>query len=419
LKKKRSNQLKTTTFVDNLSSPIHRWFRYSAGFSASWVNQLISEHSKNKEINVFDPFAGAGTVLIQSERCGVNSIGIESHPFVAKIAQSKLYWRENPTEFKNFAFSILEKAKKNKSFLSEYPPLIEKCFSKEGLTQLDKLRKELFKNEDGSNSYHLTWLALVSILRECSGVGTAPWQYILPKKKKSNPKIPFEAFESKINLMSEDMTTRQKEKPGPSAKLLQEDVREKISVSRNWADLLITSPPYANNFDYADTTRLEMSFLKDIQSWGDLQETVRKHLIHSCTQHVSSRVKETYSILENVLLKPIKDEIIATCQELDSEKEHHGGKKNYHTMIAFYFYDMAKTWNEIRKIMKKNSLVCFVIGDSAPYGIYVPVDEWLGKLAVGRGFKSFHFEKTRDRNVKWHNRKHKVPLHEGRLWVRG
>ena len=65
------------------------------------------------------------------------------------------------------------------------------------------------------------------------------------------------------------------------------------------------------------------------------------------------------------------------------------------------------------------SIVCFVIDDSATYVIYVPVIEWMGRLAQSAGFESFEFEKTRDRNVKWKNRKHNVPLCEGRLWVRG
>jgi len=63
--------------------------------------------------------------------------------------------------------------------------------------------------------------------------------------------------------------------------------------------------------------------------------------------------------------------------------------------------------------------VCFVIGDSAPYGVYVPVMEWMGRLAASAGFRNYEFEKTRDRNVKWKNRKHRVPLCEGRLWVNG
>jgi DNA modification methylase len=413
------NQKKShsTTFVGNLSQPIHRWFRYSAGFSASWVNQTISEFAKNKKINVFDPFAGSGTVLIESEKLGMNSIGVESHPFVFKIARSKLFCTEDPDKFINFASLILENAKLNNDKPLEYPTLIQKCYTDESINQLDKLKREFYKKNKDEGIHQLTWLALVSILRECSTAGTAPWQYVLPNKRKRNPKNPFEAFEAKFNLMANDMLSY--EKHFSETQILEEDMREKTSVSTNWGDLLITSPPYANNFDYADTTRLEMSFLGDIQNWGDLQEKVRKYLIHSCTQHVSSHVKETFKILENKLLEPIHDDIMEACEKLDKEKESHGGKKNYHTMIAFYFYDMAKTWKEIRRIMKKNSQICFVVGDSAPYGIHVPVEKWLGKLAISSGFNSFKFEKTRNRNMKWKNRKHRVPLQEGRLWVKG
>ena len=60
-----------------------------------------------------------------------------------------------------------------------------------------------------------------------------------------------------------------------------------------------------------------------------------------------------------------------------------------------------------------------MIGDSAPYGVYLEVDTWLGKLPVFAGFKSFSFEEIRDRNIKWKNRKHGIPLKEGRLWIEG
>jgi hypothetical protein len=42
--------------------------------------------------------------------------------------------------------------------------------------------------------------------------------------------------------------------------------------------------------------------------------------------------------------------------------------------------------------------------DSAPYGIHVPVDKWLGELAVAAGFNDYVFEKTRIEMWKWKNR---------------
>ena len=86
-------------------------------------------------------------------------------------------------------------------------------------------------------------------------------------------------------------------------------------------------------------------------------------------------------------------------------------------MITAYFYDLAKVFRTLYKLTREDCKMCFVIGDSAPYGVYVPVDDWLGKLAISAGFKNYHFEKLRDRNIKWKNRKHRVPLKEGRLWI--
>jgi DNA modification methylase len=409
----------TSTFQHNLSLPIHRWFRYSAGFSALWVRDLIEKEKKNGRRRVLDPFTGSGTVVVEGENCEVESVGIEPHPLVYRIAQAKLHWRLNANDFYEFARGILENASKLTVDARSYPPLIRKCYPSETLQALDSLRLVWEGNSEGSPRSELAWLLLVSILRECSPVGTAQWQYVLPKKNKAKNLHPYLAFRSKAALFSRDMAWRQKQPTGPPGVVHCEDARTCSSVPDGWADLVITSPPYANNYDYADATRLEMTFMGDVIGWGCLQETVRKHLIRSCTQHVSPLVKKTFDIVSSPILAPIAKELLETCKKLERERDSHGGKKNYHTMIAAYFKDMAEVWMALRRVAAADALVCFVVGDSAPYGVYVPVDRWLGKLAVAAGFKSFTFEKTRDRNVKWKNRKHRVPLHEGRLWVKG
>jgi hypothetical protein len=409
----------SSTFLGNLSLPIHRWFRYSAGFSALWVRKVITQEMINGRKNILDPFAGSGTVLLESELCNVQSIGIEAHPFVARIAKTKLLWRENPEEFHNYALMILKNAEIPQVDISGYPKLIHKCFPVESLSKLNMLHKSWEMVADSSPLSELVWLALASILRECSPVGTAQWQYVLPNKTKAKSIDPFTAFKSKIKLMAADMRLRQRSQLGPESILQLGDARECSGISNGWADLVITSPPYANNYDYADATRLEMSFFGEVAGWGDLQGSVRKYLIRSCTQHAAKYNKQVPEILSDPLLNAIYDEIVETCKNLDAERSKHGGQKPYHTMIAAYFSDMAKMWVSLRRVTDDDSLVCFVIGDSAPYGVYVPVHKWLGDLAVAAGFKSYNFEKTRDRNVKWKNRKHRVPLCEGHLWIQG
>ena len=86
-------------------------------------------------------------------------------------------------------------------------------------------------------------------------------------------------------------------------------------------------------------------------------------------------------------------------------------------MAVGYFHDMARIFHELNRVCSPSAKMAFVVGDSAPYGIHLPVDQWLGQIAVSAGFQSFEFEKLRDRNTKWKNRKHRVLLHEGILKI--
>ncbi len=271
---------------------------------------------------------------------------------------------------------------------------------------------------DDSPESQLVWLTLVTILRHVSHAGTAPWQYILPNKKKQVFIEPIQAFKLMAKTIAADITIVS-QTTNTFATLIQSDARTCKGIPDNFANLIVTSPPYANNYDYADATRLEMCFMQEISGWGDLQSTIRQYLVRSCSQHVTTKNVNIDEILESPGLEPIKPAILEIYYRLSQERNFHGGKKNYHLMIACYFFDMAKVWQALRRVSKSDAQICFVIGDSAPYGIYVPVIEWMGLLAQAAGFKEFQFEKFRDRNTKWKNRKHQVPLCEGCLWVKG
>lgn len=407
-----------STFSSNLSLPVHRWFRYSAGFSARWARTVIRERIRRKQTCVFDPFCGSGTTLICAEDEGVESYGVESHPFVARIAKVKLSRRTDATEYHNFASDMLARARTQEAAIQDYPKLTRKCYRDSVLADLDRLRRTHQKMENGSPASELAWLTLAAILRKTSHVGTAQWQYILPSKTKRNPMLPIPAFEEMASIVYGDMV-KARNVTGPSANFIQSDARTCSGVPDNSATLVLTSPPYPNNYDYADATRLEMSFFGDVRGWGDLQDTVRRHLVRSCSQHVTQKAIQLPDVLERAELAPIRDELAAICNQLAEVRLTKGGRKTYHLMVSCYFLDLAQVWLALRRVCADGCEVCFVIGDSAPYGIYVPVIQWMGALAHAAGFGVARFEKTRDRNIKWKNRKHRVPLCEGRLWVEG
>ena len=416
VKKSRSG-----TFTDNMKLPVHRWFRYSAGFSAEWVRHLIQEQKNPHKIRILDPFAGSGTTLLAAQSCGVSCVGLEAHPFVYRIARAKLNWhtdterlREAYQQTLNFAVRNQRKTERGNI------PLLQKCYTEENLTKLDALRHAYMElSSPHDELWELIWLGITGILRICSTAGTAQWQYVLPKKKKARVSDAFSAFQEKMESIVSDIRLVTHENWKQTASIILTDARTPELESDIKFDWVITSPPYPNNYDYADATRLEMTFWGDVTGWKDLQPTVRKYLVRSCSHQSAAEKLEMDDLLENKLLKPIYQDLAKACNELAEIRLTKDVKKTYHTMAAAYFLDLAKVFHALRALCREGAQLCFVIGDSAPYGIYLAVDDWLGKLALSAGFKSYTFEKLRDRNTKWKNRKHTVPLHEGRLWIKG
>lgn len=410
-------------FGDNMSLPIHRWYRYSAGFSADWVRSLIHDRcSDYGAFSVLDPFAGVGTTLLACEAEGVQSWGFETHPFIHRIASAKLRGMHADLSVVRAMYAHFLNSIPNTppDVPLGVPSLMTKCYTTDSLSTLFAMRDLYLAQFDTKTPENeLLWLTLTAILRICSGAGTAQWQYVLPNKSKAGVQTPLAAFQSKATNILQDVEYAQRNNWSSRGSVLLTDARSPQDCSQMQVDAVITSPPYPNNYDYADATRLEMTFWGEINGWGDLQCAVRQHLIRSCSQHAAADKLVLDEVLAEPVLAPIRKYLSAACHTLAEVRETKGGRKNYHTMAAAYFRDLGLVFKSLRTLCRPGGFLCFVIGDSAPYGIYLDVDAWLGELAIAAGFKSYSFEKIRDRNIKWKNRKHRVPLKEGRLWIKG
>lgn len=78
-------------FGDNKSLPVHRWVPWIAGYSASFVDDVISAYLPDRKTSlVLDPFCGVGTTLLQAILRGQDAIGFEINPYPALAAQAKL-----------------------------------------------------------------------------------------------------------------------------------------------------------------------------------------------------------------------------------------------------------------------------------------------------------------------------------------
>jgi hypothetical protein len=68
-------------FTPNINERVHRWAPYVQGFSAQFVQSIFEKYKREyRNPIVLDPFAGCGTVLVQSKLNGFHSVGVELSP---------------------------------------------------------------------------------------------------------------------------------------------------------------------------------------------------------------------------------------------------------------------------------------------------------------------------------------------------
>jgi DNA modification methylase len=414
------------TFQDSLRAPIHRWFKYPAGFSHKLVDTLIEDYGLDESHWILDPFVGCGTTAVAAKERGVNCVGIEAHPFVYQVARVKAFWDFDLSALYQQIESLLTALHKKLSRdfsldVSEFPELIHKCYSQRNLARLKIIRDTIESFDCSEEERDFFRLALTDTLRTASTAGTG-WPYVAPSKyhAKQSERDGLEAFGEQLRLMYDDLkVVLARDRRRVETELLLMDSRQKYPLNDASIDLAVTSPPYLNNYDYADRTRLEMYFWGWARSWGEITEKVRDKLIIAATTQIRRNEFSDDPLSKELgeLDAQVYDELRAKIRKLERVRLEKGGKKSYDLMVAGYFNDVTQVVRQVYRVLKPRAPFVLILGDSAPYGVHVPTEEYLGKLALGVGFRRYEIQQLRTRGEKWnHNpQRHKVGLRESIL----
>jgi len=379
---------KDVTFSNNKKSSIHRWYPYIEGFSDSFVEAILDNYSLDSVI--YDPFNGSGTTSTVSSFLGYKCYASEINPLMRFIAKTKVNTvkkivKENKFyKINDFINKVHKKEDYNNIKIKDF---INDCYLDDDFFYSNVLEdiafiKSLYQVESDEDIKNICKLALASIIVKVSKMKRA--SDLRTKTDKDIKNMSFDAISlycEKLSQIANDIKFINAEQIkkidflNNNAKTLNENLIGEI-------DLIITSPPYVNGTNYFRNSKLELWIL-DLINNNDNLKSFRKKAITAGINNVSSRIDRItkFSFVEEYATK------------LDKEAKDRRIPK----LIRAYFSDMNKVFRNWSLYLKDGAKLYFDIGDSEYYGVHIPVDKIIEKIANKNDLNLIDSQTTRER----------------------
>lgn len=375
---------------------VHRWFNFIAGFAPEFVAQHCPD---NGGAVLLDPFAGCGTSLVVAQAHGNRGIGFEPHPFFVRIARAKTAAPPTRARLRAIEEALLNGA--TAAFPSDPLPgsaraFLGKLFDERTLTQLLGARAGL--ENTGLEKDDLAFLLLSRVVEMCSKSQT-DGIYKAPTSRK-RAAVPVEAIRAVVDEVRSDAELLHDGPTLPEVVLHPRSSEDMRLVETGSVDLAVTSPPYLNNFDFAEMTRMELYFWGLCGSWREITHTVRAQLIVNTTTaltgHRNIQARHRAGIPQSVL--PDLDAIVKT---LAGQRRSRPGKKEYDLLVYPYFAQMTRVLRETLRCLRPGGTAHVVVADAAFYGIHVSTPQYLASIMTALGYEAVTCTKLRDRGHRW------------------
>lgn len=406
------------SFQASKTEMLHGWISYREGFSAALVERLLNEFDAGPGELILDPFAGSCTTLLTAMMLGIDAVGIELLP------NSHLAWE---AKSRAFDYDLRELEQVGDLLHTVVPPPTEAPFPHLAITESAfpaETERDLMAYTHwietlavSDDTRLLCRLALTSILEKISYT-RKDGQYLrwdtraLKARRRNEERVqrglaPVEgidkgvlptvrhAFTAAFDRMLADVARLQRQPPSPSRQnLVKGNVLTVLpTMPPDQFTAVITSPPYANRYDYTRTYALELAYL----GVGDDIFRLRQALL-SCTVENRSKAEELHEFYASIGQESRWQDIIgvikanATLREVNEAlalRNRRGDINNAGvlTMIDQYFTELAFVYAELYRTCRRGAYVAFVNDNVRYAGEIIPVDLLSTELAAGVGFE--------------------------------
>jgi len=286
----------------------HNFHPYPAKFIPQIPRFFIEEFTEENE-TVLDPFVGCGTTIVESKLLNRKSIGVDLNHIATLISETKST-SLNADEIDEI-LHFIENLERNSSISTKTIdfPNIDHWFQQNVKEELMMLTSSIGKVNNSKVSNFLK-TGLSSIITSVSNQ-ESDTRYVAKNKGIPDGKT-INLFKVKIKSMVDRIKEFSETASDSSSKIYNADSTNLHFLKDNSVDLVVTSPPYANTYDYYLYHKLRMYWLEfDVTN-------VKKNEIGSRDKHSSQR-KEIEDFNENIkkcfheavrVLKPNKHVIV-------------------------------------------------------------------------------------------------------------
>jgi len=360
---------------------------------------------------ILDPFAGAGTTLFSAKECGFDSIGIELLPVgefavLARNAAERVNLdelKEAVSRLKRLSFGHLPIAE-SRSF--KHVNITRDAFPGETERKLNAFLTYVNGQAESEDVSAVLIFAAFSILESISYT-RKDGQFLRWDRRSGRVRATYhkgkilafeEALFEKLDRILADIDSYRKVAGGGTAGSTTMEIRrgsclEVLPTMRSDSiDLVITSPPYCNRYDYTRTYALELAFLGVD---NDALKELRQSLL-SCTVENREKIdyiREIYSangrlnVFDDAERAFLSNE--ALHEVLAILEEYHGrGRLNnpgIYRMVRNYFYEHSFVVFEMARLLKEGGRIYYVNDNVRYAGEVVPVDLILSEFAEAAG----------------------------------
>jgi len=299
---------------------VHKLHPYPAKFHPKVPREAIKKYTDSGDY-VLDPFCGCGTTLVESKILRRDSVGTDINPlavFISNVKTTPIEDEElkkikkhlNEIE-RNITTLYNESLLEDETITYQIPDFYNRdhWFQQNVQNELAIIINYLNEIEDEKIKNFLKF-ALSSIIVKVSNQ-ESDTRYAAVEKNIKN-KQTFSEFKKAINSMLPSIKKFSSEAKPVKAKAHKKDARNIDFLEDESIDLVVTSPPYANTYDYYLYHKMRMYWLG-----MDVKEAQEREM--GSRQKYSSQKKDPKNFFQNIgdclkemerVLKPNKNAVI-------------------------------------------------------------------------------------------------------------